>query len=70
MGNKNLVKLEDQKEIKEPEQFVDKNGNKILEYNNRTYREYVGKGLTPPDLLDYQEKQFQREAWQQMHSNW
>jgi hypothetical protein len=58
MGNKNLVKLGDQQEIKEPEQFVDKNGDKILEYNNRTYREYVGKGLTPPDMLDYQEKQF------------
>jgi hypothetical protein len=56
MGKRNFVPLD--QEIKEPEQFVDKEGKPILEYNDKTYKSYVGKGLTPPDMLDYQEKQF------------
>ena len=60
MGKRNFVPLD--QEIKEPEQFVDKEGKPILEYNDKTYKSYVGKGLTPPDLLDYQEKQFLLKA--------
>lgn len=34
------------------------NNKPILEYNNKTYRSYVGQGLSAPDNLDYQEKNF------------
>ncbi|HEX5186572.1 MAG TPA: hypothetical protein VFV86_06745 [Nitrososphaeraceae archaeon] len=57
MGNRNLIK-NPENQVLENHQGEDENNKTIIEYNNKTYRQYIGKGLTPPDMLDYQERQF------------